>query len=131
MPIHSTIDLIEGAARALAEAMGDNLDHAFASKSEWNAARGEKGGRFRDINEPFRSDYLAGVRAVLMAIRVPDADALGGLTMCTYCDEYNFPTTAVTAYIDHVLADGHLRVTLSHPERRLYLLQTRIDIRRW
>lgn len=64
-------ELLERAARALADAMGDNYDHAFTSKSEWNAARGEKGGRYRDINEPRQSDYLDGARAVIQALYEP------------------------------------------------------------
>lgn len=58
-------ELREKVARAIAEALGDDLDHAFANKSEWNRARGEKGGRLRDINEPMRDDYLAAAHAVL------------------------------------------------------------------
>ena len=61
-------DLREKVARAIAEALGDDLDHAFVNKSEWNAARGEKGGRYRDINEPMREDYLAAAHAVLNLI---------------------------------------------------------------
>lgn len=64
-------ELLERAARVLADAMGDNFDHAFTSKSEWNAARGEKGGRYRDINEPMQHDYIDGVRAVIETIREP------------------------------------------------------------
>lgn len=64
--------MLEKAARALAEAMGDDFDHAHLHKSEWNATRGMKGGRFRDINEPFQSYYVDGASAVLMAAREPD-----------------------------------------------------------
>lgn len=55
---------LDKAAGVIARALGDDLDHAFESKSEWNAARGEKGGRFRDINEPFRGDYIAAAEAL-------------------------------------------------------------------
>lgn len=61
-------ELREKVARAIAEALGDDLDDAFVNKSEWNAARGEKGGRYRDINEPMREDYLAAAHAVLNLI---------------------------------------------------------------
>lgn len=62
---------LEAISRAIAEAFGDNLDHTFANKSEWNAARGEKGGRFRDINEPFRDDYFDAAKAALLALQEP------------------------------------------------------------
>lgn len=44
-------------ARAIARGLGDDYDHAFASKSEWADARGIKGGRSRDVNEPMQHDY--------------------------------------------------------------------------
>jgi len=52
-------------ARAIATALGDDLDHAFVNKAEWNRARGEKGGRIRDINEPMLDDYLAAAKAAI------------------------------------------------------------------
>lgn len=55
-------------ARAIADGLGDNFDHAFANKSEWNAARGEKGGRYRDINEPRQDGYLDAARAVIACL---------------------------------------------------------------
>ena len=61
-------DLREKVARAIAEALGDDLDHAFVNKSEWNAARGEKGGRYRDINEPMRDDYMAAAQVAIAMI---------------------------------------------------------------
>lgn len=61
-------DLRESVARAIARGLGDNFDNAFTSKGEWTAARGEKGGRFRDINEPFQIDYLDAADAAMAAI---------------------------------------------------------------
>lgn len=55
----------EEVARVVASALGDDFDHAFVNKSEWNKARGEKGGRYRDINEPMQDDYLATADAIL------------------------------------------------------------------
>lgn len=49
---------IEAMAHAIAQGLGDTFEHAFMSKSEWTAARGERGGRYRDINEPMQSDYM-------------------------------------------------------------------------
>lgn len=48
----------ESLAKVIAAAMGDNYADAFKNKQRWIAKRGESGGRFRDINEPFQSDYL-------------------------------------------------------------------------
>jgi len=55
-------------AEAIASGLGDEFDHAHVDKPEWVATRGEKGGRFRDVNEPRQSDYLDTARAVLAAI---------------------------------------------------------------
>lgn len=55
-------------ARAIANGLGDSYDHAFGTKIEWNAARGEKGGRYRDINEPFQQDYDDAARAAIDAL---------------------------------------------------------------
>lgn len=104
-------EMLEKAARRLAEALGDNLDDAFANKSEWNAARGEKGGRFRDINEPFRDDYLQAARAVLEALREPSggmlkagAEGYGEASVADF--EEDAIRMAHTAMIDHVLKES-------------------------
>ena len=62
------MDTIERIARAIADGLGCNFDHAFISKAEWNAARGEKGGRYRDINEPMQGDYMGASQAILPII---------------------------------------------------------------
>lgn len=56
-------ELVERAAREIAEELGDDFDLAFQGKSEWNAARG--GDPFRDINMPFKHDYLNAAQAVI------------------------------------------------------------------
>lgn len=61
-------ELREKVARAIAEALGDDLDDAFVNKAEWNAARGEKGGRYRDINQPMRDDYMAAAQVAIAMI---------------------------------------------------------------
>lgn len=58
-------EMIERVARKIATALGDDFDHAFKTKAEWIAARGEKGGRYRDINEPRQADYLEAARDAL------------------------------------------------------------------
>lgn len=67
---------IQQVARAIAQGLGDCFDHAFASKGDWNAARGESGGRFRDINEPMQPDYLESARAALKVLREPTPEML-------------------------------------------------------
>lgn len=61
-------DLVERVARIIADELGDDLDHAFETKSEWVTERGEKGGRYRDINEPRRGDYIDAARAAIAAM---------------------------------------------------------------
>lgn len=55
--------LIEAMARDIAKANGDNFADAFKNKTRWIAKRGVSAGRFRDVNEPFQSDYLDMARA--------------------------------------------------------------------
>ena len=59
----------EQIARVIASAMGDNYADAFKNKERWVAKRGLSGGRFRDINEPMQSDYLAAADAVLAILK--------------------------------------------------------------
>ena len=55
----------EALAKIIASAMGDNYADAFKNKQRWIAKRGESGGRFRDVNEPFQSDYLDAADAAI------------------------------------------------------------------
>lgn len=61
----------EQLARVIASALGDNFSDAFRNKERWIAKRGMSGGRHRDINEPFQSDYLAAAQAAIAAM-LPD-----------------------------------------------------------
>lgn len=72
-------DVVERVARAIADQLGDDFDAAFVSKVGWVAARGESGGRFRDINEPFQGDYLASARAAIEAMREPTTQMLAAV----------------------------------------------------
>lgn len=66
-------EMVERVARAIANGLGDEFDNAFNGKSDWIYARGEKGGRFRDCNEPTQDDYLGAARAAIEAMReIPD-----------------------------------------------------------
>lgn len=64
--------MVERVALAIAQGLGDDFDHAFTGKAEWISERGEKGGRFRDCNEPMQPDYLDSARAAIEAMREPD-----------------------------------------------------------
>ncbi len=50
-------DTTETVARAIADQIGDGYDNAFRNKREWIDERCVKGGRSRDINEPFQVAY--------------------------------------------------------------------------
>lgn len=63
-------------ARKIAEGLGDNLDHAFVNKGEWNRCHGEKGGRYRDINEPMLDDYLTAAHEALAVVQSEKIDGL-------------------------------------------------------
>ncbi len=54
---------VEAMARKIAEQLGYGFDSAFTTKAEWTAARGEKNGRYADINEPFQGDYIDAAKA--------------------------------------------------------------------
>lgn len=60
--------IIETIARAIAEGLGDDFDLAHRDKPHWIETRGESGGRFRDINEPRKPDFLDAARSAITAI---------------------------------------------------------------
>lgn len=64
-------EMIERVARSVAAAWGDDFDQAFANKTAWAASHGERGGRFRDINEPTQADFLEIAQAAIRAMREP------------------------------------------------------------
>ena len=61
--------LIVRMARSIAEANGDNFSDAFKNKGRWIAKRGMSGGRYRDPNEPFQSDYIDMAAAALAVVK--------------------------------------------------------------
>ncbi|APL94125.1 hypothetical protein [Sphingobium indicum] len=63
------MSMAEKVARLIAEELGDNYDSAFENKSEWTQSRG--GEPFRNINMPYKGEYLEAARAVLKALREP------------------------------------------------------------
>lgn len=66
------MDMVERVARAIAAENGDDFAALPDSKADWIAAGGSFGGRFRDINEPRKSDYLEMARAAIEAMREPN-----------------------------------------------------------
>lgn len=71
-------NLVRDMARAIAEGLGDNFDYAHDSKPHWIETRGESGGRFRDINEPRKLDYLDAAKdALLVALPIIGEMAAG------------------------------------------------------
>ena len=63
-----TDDMIERVARAIA---GEDWDDIPDNKSHWVEQRGEFGGRYRAVSEPFKGDYLDQARAAIEAMREP------------------------------------------------------------
>ena len=72
--------LREAVARIIAAELGDDFDAAFVDKAAWIDARGQSGGRFRDVNEPFQIDYLhaadAAIATMFERLR-PPSEAIG------------------------------------------------------
>ena len=64
-------DMVEKVWRAIAIENGDDPDQIPRHKSHWNKERSQFGGRFRDINEPFVSDYEAMACAAIRALMEP------------------------------------------------------------
>jgi hypothetical protein len=59
------IDKLTMIAQTIARELGDDLEMCFENKSDWISQRGTIGGQFRDINLPFRQDYLNAANAVI------------------------------------------------------------------
>lgn len=64
----SDMTMVERVARAIADEIGDGFDNAHRDKPAWIDARGDKAGRYRDVNEPYQVDYLAAARAAMVAM---------------------------------------------------------------
>ena len=67
---------LEDLASIIARSMGDNFTDAFKDKSQLISRRGVSGGRFRDVHEPFQSNYLDAARAAAAYLRDRVTDAL-------------------------------------------------------
>lgn len=108
--------MIERVARAIAIGLGDNFDHAFVNKSEWNAARGMKGGRYRDINEPRQGDYEDAARAAIEAMVEPTAAMLdAGYRARDRHSPYTFEGTTYRAMVKEALTPAPSDTTPAPP----------------
>jgi hypothetical protein len=83
-------EMRERVARALAKRHGDNWDDIPDHKGHWVKERGYFGGRFRDVNERFRCDYLDDAEAAIEAMREP-TDAIKAMSMCNDFAERLWP----------------------------------------
>jgi hypothetical protein len=102
-------EMVERVARAIANGLGDEFDNAFNGKSDWIYARGEKGGRFRDCNEPTQDDYLGAARAAIEAMREPTDEMIeAGLKHQVHTVENSRASTFVrwSWMVDAALGDG-------------------------
>lgn len=77
------MDMIERVAREIAGFLGDSFDLAFDSKSDWTKERG--GEPFRDINMPFKGDYLDAATAALKALREPTPEMIDRFVSRALC----------------------------------------------
>lgn len=63
-------------AQNIAAVNGDNFDGIHQDKPDWIDTRGLAGGRFRDVNEPRRDDYLDMAAAAVEALRITDGSTV-------------------------------------------------------
>ena len=102
--------LLERVARAIASGLGDDFDNAFETKHDWNVSRGERGGRFRDINEPMRGDYLDAARAAISAMLTPTREMAHAGSVALSEGPEEFPSVSARlawkAMIQAALSEG-------------------------
>mgnify|MGYP004528143805 CR=1 FL=1 len=70
------MDMVEKVARAIAEQNGDDYEQVPLHKSDWVQKGGLFNGRFRDVSEPYRTDYEDMAEAALKAMREPTPEML-------------------------------------------------------
>ena len=66
-------EIVERIARALAARHGDDWDHLPNDKPHWTAQRGQFGGRFRDVNERFKCDYIDEAESAVVVLTAPQS----------------------------------------------------------
>lgn len=60
--------MIKRVAAAIARQNGDDYDSVPADKGDWTRKGGMFGGRFREVNEPYQTDYDEMARAAIEAM---------------------------------------------------------------
>jgi len=106
-----TDDMIERVARAIA---GEDWDDIPDNKSHWVKKRGWFGGRYRDVNERCKDDYLAEARAAIEAMPIRELVDL----VQTLID--NDPSEPISD-AGHTVLDGwraRAKVVLARHDRR-------------
>ena len=104
-------DMIERVARALADGDWDDIPD---NKSHWVEQRGEFGGRYRAVSEPFKGDYLDQARAAIEAMPIRELVDL----VQTLID--NDPSEPISD-AGHTVLDGwraRAKVVLARHDRR-------------
>lgn len=96
--------MIERMARAIAAEQGDDFDKIPASKREWIDARGEFDGRGRDINEPFRTEYIGMALAALKVMREPSEEMAQAYYAA--CDEHG---QCLWKHAHHAMIDAAIK----------------------
>jgi hypothetical protein len=107
-------EMIERVARAIAEASGDRFEDVPLAKWHWTEKRGEFGGRFRDVNEPYQSDYIYKARAAIEAMREPTPAMLALVNdddICFYQELHDLADESTVKEIWQTLIDASLKET--------------------
>lgn len=74
-------------SRIIAEQMGDNYDACFVNKSEWYYHKGDKGFGFREISQPYHTDYQDAAFATIVYLQGVFADPVVVMALQSVLDE--------------------------------------------
>lgn len=119
-------DLVERVARDIADALGDNFDYAFTSKADWITHRGEMPTGFRDVNQPYKGEYLAAAEAALAAMQTDAEPVAYWYRHPTQMDAEPFGTMRLT---DADKADGWTETPLyAHPPVAAPALKSAVEV---
>lgn len=108
---------VEELAKAIATGLGYEWSTLYSGKAEYIADRGSR----HDINTPYTTDFIEAARAVLTALRTPDAGMVEAACAAYHgdmswreqyplpdmaADELRYFANALTAAIDHLIKEG-------------------------
>lgn len=102
------MDMVEKVARAIAVRNGDDYDKIPKHKSDWTSNGGMFGGRFRDVNEPYQTDYDDMAEAALEAMRKPTQDIRHAVWR-----RLEESAKVGNLHSGHITGDGHPDVLMS------------------